>query len=162
ANSSGRVGKYLMDTVVSGLRGQVPLLEDLPPHNEDGAGGSHFYAPWWLYREQLAGKLGFARGYHIDFGGGRRMPDIGTVANLEWLTEGSYGRQFKEDARRYYGSFVGLSGWGEMIPNNDCFCEIDPGVKDKWGIPVLRFRWKWVRAGTADGRPYAKDLRRDH
>jgi hypothetical protein len=30
-----------------------------------------------------------------------------------------------------------------MIPNRDCWCEIDPEVKDKWGIPVLRFHWKW-------------------
>ena len=30
-----------------------------------------------------------------------------------------------------------------MIPNDDSFCELDPTVKDKWGIPVLRFHWKW-------------------
>jgi choline dehydrogenase-like flavoprotein len=30
-----------------------------------------------------------------------------------------------------------------MIPNENCYCEIDPNVKDKWGIPVLRFHWKW-------------------
>jgi choline dehydrogenase-like flavoprotein len=30
-----------------------------------------------------------------------------------------------------------------MIPNADCRCEIDPNTKDRWGIPVLRFRWKW-------------------
>jgi choline dehydrogenase-like flavoprotein len=31
-----------------------------------------------------------------------------------------------------------------MIPNEDSFCEIDPEVKDRWGIPVLRFHWKWT------------------
>jgi choline dehydrogenase-like flavoprotein len=30
-----------------------------------------------------------------------------------------------------------------MIPNEDSFCELDPEVRDKWGIPVLRFHWKW-------------------
>ena len=30
-----------------------------------------------------------------------------------------------------------------MVPNDDCYCEIDPETKDKWGIPVLRFHWKW-------------------
>ncbi|HMI37292.1 MAG TPA: GMC family oxidoreductase, partial [Steroidobacteraceae bacterium] len=39
ANSSGRVGRYLMDTVGSSLGGQIPLLESLPPLNEDAAGG---------------------------------------------------------------------------------------------------------------------------
>jgi choline dehydrogenase-like flavoprotein len=143
ANTSGLVGKYLMDTVGAGMSAQIPALEDLPPHNEDGAGGAHVYAPWWLYQEQLAGKLGFARGYHIEFGGGRRMPGMGTGASLEWLTGGSYGRKYKEDVRRYYGSFVSFAGRGDMIPNEDSFCELDPAVKDKWGIPVLRFHWKW-------------------
>ena len=31
-----------------------------------------------------------------------------------------------------------------MIPNEDCYCEIDPTVVDKCGIPVLRFHWKWT------------------
>ncbi|MBV9696128.1 MAG: GMC family oxidoreductase [Gammaproteobacteria bacterium] len=143
ANSSGRVGRYLMDTVGTTVVGQIPLLESLPPHNEDGAGGNHAYAPWWLYKEQLAGKLGFARGYHIEVGGGRHMPGLDTVAGIEWLTNGSYGAQFRRDARRYYGSFVGFDGRGEMIPNDNCWCEIDPSVKDRFGIPVLRFHWQW-------------------
>ena len=37
---------------------------------------------------------------------------------------------------------VGLLSVGGMIPNADCRCEIDPLVKDRWGIPVLRFHWK--------------------
>jgi choline dehydrogenase-like flavoprotein len=143
ANSSGKVGRYLMDTVGSSVEGQIPSLESLPPHNEDGAGGDHVYAPWWLYKEQLAGKLGFARGYHIEFYGGRRMPDANTASGLEWLTRGSFGAKFKQDVRRYYGSFVYFAGRGEMIPNEDCYCEIDPTVRDKWGIPVLRFYWQW-------------------
>ena len=142
ANSSGRVGRYIMDTVGASVYGQVPALEEMPPHNEDGA-GEHAYAPWWLYKEQLAGKLNFARGYHIEFGSGRGMPGLGTGAGLEGLTQGSYGRQYKKDVRRYYGSFMGFSGRGEMIPNANSFCEIDPNVKDRYGIPVLRFHWKW-------------------
>jgi len=143
ANSSGKVGRYLMDTVGSGLDGQIPLLESLPPLNEDAADGHQMYVPWWLYQDQLAGKLGFARGYHIEFGGGKRMPGFGTGAGMEWLTGGSYGIKYKQDVRRYYGSFVYFDGRGEMIPNDLSFCEIDPNVKDKWGIPVLRFHWGW-------------------
>jgi choline dehydrogenase-like flavoprotein len=142
ANSSGKVGKYLMDTVGSPVTGQIPLLENLPPQNEDGAGGLHVYSPWWLYKEQHAGKLDFARGYHIEMGTGRRMPSVGNMAGLSNFA-GGYGRKFKEDMRRYYGSFIGLSGRGEMIPNEESYCEIDPKEKDRWGIPTLRFHWKW-------------------
>jgi choline dehydrogenase-like flavoprotein len=148
ANSSGQIGRYLMDTVGSGVQGQIPLLENLPPLNEDGASEGHTYTPWWLYEDQLAGKLGFARGYHIEFGCGRRMPGLGTAAGIEWLTGGSYGKKFKEDARRYYGTFVSFDGRGEMLPNKNSYCEIDPRVKDKWGIPVLRFHWKWSEHET--------------
>ena len=143
ANSSGKVGKYIMDTVGADFSGQVPLLESMPVHNEDGADGGAMYVPWWLYKEQLAGKLGFARGYHIEFGGGRTMPGMGTGGGLEWLNGGTYGKKFKADARRYFGSFVDFAGRGEMIPNDDCYAEIDPTLKDKFGIPVLRFHWKW-------------------
>ena len=143
ANSSGKVGRYLMDTVGSTVHGQIPLLESLPPQNDEGADGGHVYSPWWLYKEQRAGKLDFARGYHIEIGGGRRMPNAYTFAHLESFTGGSYGRKFKEDARRYYGSFVHFDGRGEMIPNEHSYCEIDTEVKDRWGIPVLRFHWQW-------------------
>jgi choline dehydrogenase-like flavoprotein len=143
ANSSGKVGKYIMDTVGASLSGQFPAMENMPLHNEDGAGGMHMYVPWWLYQEQAAGKLGFARGYHVEMFGGRGMPGMGTGAGLQDYTKGSYGRAFKEDARRYFGSFAGFSGRGEMIPNDNSYCELDPQLKDKWGIPVLRFHWLW-------------------
>lgn len=142
ANSSGLVGKYIMDTIGATLSGHVPMLGNLPPHNEDGAGGDHFYAPWWLYKEQRAGKLNFARGYHIELGGSRYMPG-GHNPVPDDLTEGSYGTRFKEDARRYYGSMVGFAARGEMIPNENCYMDLDPSLKDKWGIPVSRFHWKW-------------------
>jgi choline dehydrogenase-like flavoprotein len=148
ANSSGKLGRYLMDTVGSTVTGQVPLLESLPPLNEDAADGHQLYVPWWLYGEQHRGKLGFARGYHIEFGGGRRMPGYSTAAGIEWLTGGSYGAKFKQDVRRYYGSFVGFDGRGEMIPNEHSYCEIDRSTKDKWGIPVLRFHWQWSEHET--------------
>jgi choline dehydrogenase-like flavoprotein len=147
-NSSGKLGRNLMDTVGSSVRGQIPLLENLPPHNEDGAGDGHMYTPWWLYPQQKAGKLGFARGYHIEFDGGRKVPGPRTGAGLEWLTGGSYGRRFKEDVRRYYGSFASFDGRGEMIPNEHSYCEIDPSVRDRWGIPVLKFHWRWSEHET--------------
>jgi choline dehydrogenase-like flavoprotein len=143
ANSSGMVGKYIMDTVGASWGGHIPMLEDIPPHNEDGAGGDHVYTPWWLYKEQLAGKLGFARGYHVEFMTGKQMPQGYSSFGSDNGGKTLFGAKLKEDARRHYGAYVGFTGRGEMIPNKDSFCEIDPKVKDKWGIPVLRFNWKW-------------------
>lgn len=142
ANESGNVGRYLMDTVGSDLLGQIPALESMPAFNDEGA-NMHIYAPWWLYQEQKAGKLNFPRGYHIETGGGRQMPTAGAFDFLSEVAGGAYGRRYKEAARRYYGSVIGLSGRGEMIPNENSYCEIDPSKKDAWGIPVLRFRFQW-------------------
>lgn len=143
ANSSGLVGKYLMDTVGASLGGQVPQLENLPPMNDDGAAGDHLYIPWWKYGDQKKGKMNFARGYHVELGGGKGMPGGGFQGNLEKFTNGAYGKKYKEEMRRYYGSFISYDGRGEMIPNEDSYCDLDPEVVDQWGIPVLRFSWKW-------------------
>ena len=41
------------------------------------------------------------------------------------------------------GATIQLTLRGEMIPNKDSFCEADPVVKDRFGIPVLRFAFRW-------------------
>ncbi len=93
ATASGRLGRYIMDTVGTGIGGRIPALENLPAHNEYGAGGNHVHIPWWLYREQHAGRLDFPRGYHVEFGTGRGMPGMDTGGG-----QGGYGRRYKEDA----------------------------------------------------------------
>ena len=138
ANSSGAVGRYLTDSVGSDGWGIIPELEKMPPHNHDGVGGMHMYIPWWKFDR----KNDFPRGYHIEFGGGREMPGVGEFNDLLHEEEG-YGATLKKRARQVYGIGIGLSGRGEMIPNPDTYCEIDPVVVDKWGIPVLRFHFKW-------------------
>ena len=141
ANSSGQIGRNLTDTVGSSMSGHIPAMESLPPYNEDGAGGGHVYSPWWNYGIQE--KLGFARGYHIEIGGGRMMPGMGSLGLLDATSPGVYGKKLKEEARRYYGASMGFAGRGEMIPNEHCYCEVDPDRVDQWGIPILRFHWKW-------------------
>ena len=48
---------------------------------------------------------------------------------------GGYGRQLKADYRHYYGTTIGFDGRGEMIPNENSYCEIDPETEDRYGIP---------------------------
>ncbi|MGH9347436.1 MAG: GMC oxidoreductase [Vicinamibacterales bacterium] len=150
ANSSGVVGRYLTDTTGTDVRGFIPRMMSGIPHNEDGAGGAHLYMPWWLDNRALD----FPRGYHIELSGGRRMPSFGILREIHAYTGtdssgrpiagGGYGAQLKNDYRRFYGATVQFSGRGEMVPNADTYCEIDPRVVDRWGIPVLRFHFKWT------------------
>ena len=138
ANSSGQVGRNLTDSVGSAGNGYIPQLEKMPPHNHDGTGGMHLYIPWWKYERQND----FPRGYHIELGGGRDMPSAGMFDGVCEAFEG-YGAGLKAMCRRRYGTSLWFYGRGEMLPNPDTYCEIDPDVVDRYGIPVLRFHFKW-------------------
>jgi choline dehydrogenase-like flavoprotein len=142
ANSSGLVGRYLTDSTGLSVGGFIPALLDTPRYNSDGAGGAHLYVPWWGNNKAL----GFPRGYHIELGGGFGMPGygfLGGIHNFPQSRGGGYGADLKAEYRRYYGAFVNFAGRGEQVAREDCYCEIDPAVVDKWGIPVLRFHHTW-------------------
>ena len=126
-------------TVGFGLSGYVPALEGMPHYDSEGYGGAHLYMPWWMWDKH--DQLDFPRGYHIEIGGGYGMPGVGSFHGAA-RTYG-YGKKMKEEIRREYGCRVGFAGRGEMIPNQNSYCEIDKNVVDQWGIPVLRFHWKW-------------------
>ena len=146
-NSSGLVGKYLHDSTGASRLGFIPSLMDRDRYNEDGVGGMHMYTPWWLNDRK---DLGFTRGYHIEYWGGMTMPSYGFGFNTKTLQEiagttvgNGYGSGLKNDVRRFYGATFGMAGRGESIPQRENYCEIDPNTVDKYGIPVLRFHYKW-------------------
>ncbi|HEY7288260.1 MAG TPA: GMC family oxidoreductase [Vicinamibacterales bacterium] len=140
ANSSGVVGRYLTDSTGLTVAGYIPKLASGVPHNEDGVGGGHLYMPWWLDNR----KLDFPRGYHIELNGGRRAPAFGILSGIQRFNGvGGYGQSLKDDYRRFYGSTVSFDGRGEMVASDDCYCDLDPTVVDKYGIPVLRFHFKF-------------------
>ena len=141
ANSSGTVGRSLTDSTGLTVSGFIPKLAQGVPHNEDGVGGAHLYMPWWLDNRTLD----FPRGYHIELGGGRRAPGFGFMGGIQrYNGVGGYGQSLKDDYRRFYGSTVSFSGRGEMVPNDETYCEIDPKVVDTYGIPVLRFHFRFT------------------
>ncbi|WP_276088199.1 GMC family oxidoreductase [Pedobacter sp. JY14-1] len=141
ANNSGVVGKYLHDSTGASMGGYLPQLVDRKRYNEDGVGSVHIYSPWWLDNK----KLDFPRGYHIEYGGGLSMPGYGFGWGIETMNgTGGYGASLKKDYRKFYGTGVGMAGRGTAIARESNYCEIDPNVVDKFGIPVLRFHYKWA------------------
>lgn len=154
ANSSGIVGKYLHDSTGANMTGFLPQLMDRKRYNEDGVGSVHIYSPWWLDNK----RLDFPRGYHIEYWGGMGMPSYGFGGDVPTLNgmvpdrngnmkeAGGYGKGLKDDYRRFYGASVGMAGRGMAIARKENYCEIDPNVVDKYGIPVLRFQYTWSDA----------------
>ena len=156
ANSSNAVGKYLHDSTQGGGAVMIPQLMNRKRFNEDGVGSLHLYAPWWLDNK----KLDFARGYHLEIFGGMMMPGYGGYLGFEGALVpllngylpgadgkmkpgGGYGLSLNDDYRRFYGTIAGFGCHGASTAREDNYCEIDPNVVDKYGIPVLRFRYKW-------------------
>jgi choline dehydrogenase-like flavoprotein len=152
ANGSGLVGKYLHDSTGVSFGGVLPQLVDRKRYNEDGVGSAQIYSPWLGDNK----KLDFARGYHIEYGGGLSMPYYGFGSFVPKINgqvptrdgsmkkTGGYGAALKDDYRRFYGTQVGMAGRGVALAREDNYCEIDPNVVDKFGIPVLRFNYKWT------------------
>lgn len=156
ANSSGQVGKNLMDSTGANIGALVPALQGRPIYNEDGHTANHLFIPWWGHKAQAAKQLDFPRGYHFELGG--RFGEPG--ANIDTGLQG-YGKELKQQVKHKYGAYVSFALRGEMLPNPDCYMDIDPEVKDKWGIPVARFHWKWSEhelKQVAHGLKTAKDI----
>jgi choline dehydrogenase-like flavoprotein len=144
-NSSNLVGKYLHDSTGADRMAFIPDLMNRKRYNEDGVGGMHVYTPWWLDNK----KLDFPRGYHLEVWGGMGMPSYGFGFDPNMFNKffgekvGGYGDHLRADVKKYYGSMVGISGRGESIAMKENYCEIDPDTVDEYGIPVLRFHYKW-------------------
>lgn len=156
ANSNGQVGKNLMDSTGANIGALVPALQGRPIYNEDGHTANHLFIPWWGHQAQAEKKLDFPRGYHFELGG--RFGEPG--ANIDTGLQG-YGKELKQQVKHKYGAYVSFALRGEMLPNPDCYMDIDPDVKDKWGIPVARFHWKWSEhelKQVAHGLKTAKDI----
>lgn len=138
ANASGQVGRNLMDSTGAGLGALVPALKGRPRYNEDGHTANHLFIPWWGHDQQVRGELDFPRGYHLELSSGFGEPDAGIGSGAQ-----GYGKALKKAVRDHYGAHVYFSLRGEMLPNEHSYMDIDDTVRDKWGIPVPRFHWRW-------------------
>jgi choline dehydrogenase-like flavoprotein len=132
ANSSGVLGQYLMDQISgAGATGFLPQLKNTAIRNDDGKAGG-LYIP--NFNNLTATKNPkFIRGYAMSASGGAAMfPAFAP-------TLPGFGSTFKKQVKSLYPAHarVWLSG-GEMLARKENFVELDPVVKDKWGIPALR------------------------
>ena len=58
-------------------------------------------------------------------------------------TTPGFGAAYKKHVRDYAGAFISMGGFGEVLPRYENCVELDPAVKDRWGIPVLRFNYQF-------------------
>jgi choline dehydrogenase-like flavoprotein len=126
-SSSGELGHNLMDHHFRcGAEGVVEGLEDRYLFGRKPTG---FYIP--RYRNLFGERRDYLRGFGYE-GGASREGWGRAVAEL------GVGGDFK-DAMAMPGAWtIGATAFGEMLPNHANQVTLDPVVKDKWGLPVLR------------------------
>jgi len=108
----------------TGAKAWLPMLHDKPwagpPHRPNVV-----YVP--RFRNVKERDPRFIRGYGLQ---GSSQPDFA------FWTAG-FGSGFKQAVK--HGEWtVCLKGYGECLPRWENFVELDPAVKDAWGIPALR------------------------
>jgi choline dehydrogenase-like flavoprotein len=133
ANSSGMLGKYVMDHHYgSGASGDMPGFLD---RRAIGARPNGIYIA--RFRNVRRAEKDFLRGYGMQ--GGSSRAGWGRGASMP-----GYGADFKQSLIDDLGGWrLSASGWGETLPDARNTITLDPVVKDKWGIPAARLDVRW-------------------
>jgi choline dehydrogenase-like flavoprotein len=126
ANSSGVLGHYLMDHVTGGgATGEFPDLAVPPSLNGPRRPSGLYVARFRNVPGALSKK--FLRGYGFQGGGHSRFN----------FHAPGFGEAFKKSLLDAVTT-VNMGGFGENLARWENYVEIDPGVRDAFGIPVLR------------------------
>jgi len=131
ANSSGALGKYMMDhTFATHIYGMIPGYED---KYTIGNRPSGIYVPRFRNLDGQDADAQFLRGY--GFQGGAYRYDWAAMSRQ---TPG-FGAEFKESLRKPGPWMMSLSGFGEILPNEDNTMALHESKVDRFGIPQVRF-----------------------
>lgn len=149
-NSSGVLGKYLMDHIYQGgASGEMPQIEAKPwagpPRRPNG-----IYVPRFRnVKEKMTN--GFIRGYGYQGG---------SSPNFNFAAPG-FGAKYKNAVRDSAFWSMNLGLWGECLARQENYVEIDKDRVDAWGIPVLKVNADWSdneKKLWEDGRQQAAEM----
>jgi choline dehydrogenase-like flavoprotein len=137
ANSSGQVGRNLCDHLYGTTgNGYLPQLMGQPSFPDNVSAAQVAWMPRWQNLKNPREEK-FIRGYSVYPYGG--------CGDYPWYSnrlEG-FGSEFKRSIKRYYPTPVGFYCQIPTLASATNFVEIDPDVKDLYGIPVARLHFQW-------------------
>src|SRR6185437_5158671 len=136
ANSSGQAGRNLCDHLYgTTARGYLPQLRGQPSFPDNVSSSTIAWMPRWQnlnnpHEEQ------FIRGYSVYPDGGCEFP---------WYFDAieGFGREFKREIKRRYPTPVSFYIQAPAQRSDLNYVDIDPVVKDKYGIPAARLHFQW-------------------
>jgi choline dehydrogenase-like flavoprotein len=135
ANSSGMLGKYVMDHHYgSGATGNVKGYLD---KRTTGRRPNGIYIARFRNVDARTEHKDFLRGYGMQGGSGRGGWGRGSGQQ-------GYGAAWKQSLIEDLGGWtLNASGWGETLPNAENTITLSDTVKDKWGIPAAHLDVRW-------------------
>ena len=135
ANSSDAVGRYFCEHVMGpGASGMMPTLRGKAVTNDDGRPQSAYIV---RFRNLEDKHPGFIRGYGLQGGSG----SVEYPAHAH--TTPGFGAAFKQKVRADYPAPINFTAFGEVLARRENQVELDPAVRDGWGIPVLKFNYRF-------------------
>src|SRR3954469_9828330 len=143
ANSSGHVGKHLMThinaraftifddrhiNIFMGPSAQKHSLDDFNADNFDHSG------------------LGFIRGGQISVGTGNLQGGpISLTTTAPPPNVRRWGAGYRDFLAQYYTRHAAMVAQTENLPYADQMIDLDPNVRDAWGLPAPRMTYDWRR-----------------
>jgi choline dehydrogenase-like flavoprotein len=135
ANSSGVVGHYFCEHIMGpGASGMMPTLRGTPITNDDGRPQNTYIV---RFRNIGDRHPDFIRGYGLQ--GGSGSTEYPAHAHM---TPG-FGSTFKQTVRANHPMPINFTAFGEVLARRENMVELDPEITDAWGMPVLRFNYRF-------------------
>jgi choline dehydrogenase-like flavoprotein len=137
ANSSGQAGRNLCDHLYgTTARGYFPQLLGQPSFPENVSSSTVAWMPRWQNLSNPHQEK-FIRGYSV-------YPD-GGCSEFPWYfdTIPGFGKDFKREIKRRYPCPVSFYIQAPTQRSDSNFIDIDPVVKDVYGIPAARIHFQW-------------------
>jgi len=156
ANSSGHVGKHIMAhigarvfatfddrhaNIFMGPSAQRHSLDDFNADNFDHGG------------------LGFIRGAQISVvPADLEAGPIGTAMSMP-PPPGTprWGAAYRDFLAKSFTRYVGITAQTENLPYADQTIDLDPNVRDAWGLPAPRITYDWRRPNERRGVAFIQD-----
>ena len=131
-NSSGLVGRYLMDQIYgAGVTCSVP--EARGGKSKELMGGGAIVP---RFRNITSKQDGFLRGYALNV--------TSSTGGLAPQNFAAYGAELEQKLEEYYGSGFHMTIMGEVIGRYENHVRINKDKVDAWGIPVLHVETKYT------------------
>jgi choline dehydrogenase-like flavoprotein len=137
ANSSGQVGRNLCDHLYgTTARGYLPQLRGQPSFPDNVSASTIAWMPRWQNLDNPHQEK-FIRGYSV-------YPD-GGCTEFPWYFDeiDGFGRAFKREIKQRYPTPVSFYIQAPSQRSDSNYVDIDPVVKDKYGIPAARLHFAW-------------------